>query len=563
MTPAAPTRRWPAVLFLTAAAWFIVASAVPVAVQAWRAMAVVAPFEPGFDAEAARLFKDGEIVVQVGQVNEAGAAMLGRGLAAATHPLHLYILFDPQQAGEVHLLATEPLSRGLGPHCLPDAIEPLLRREAVGGDQAYLASLGLEVVQAAYEASRFGKPVLPGWLLPGLAALCCALAWASRRFTRMPASAGPYTPSTALTDKRRWLLADLVRIKAGIAAAQASLAELDAAVIPVVEPDWWQRLNVMKRAKDRQEAERARAGKAALAAKLAGLVQSKAAAEAELSRNEQQFTSDRERFDLRVEDRAWLAGVSRRAFGGLAVAAVVLAATHATIAAALPGTLISTAYRDEMLFRGDTLVATALDANPDLEAEVGARCFARVVRPDPQEAVVASAAEPVPAWLPIIDPPPPHPVDDQHCRIGIPCGHACIPAGRMCHIGQPTRVGQACGKGYIAMAKTCRVDRTPPPITPVVARPTDTGPRSPTASTFAYPTPSTTPSYVPPPASVTDGASDTASPSDRASTLAPVTPVPSSPRTVHVDGYTRSNGTQVQPYDRTAPGQGSGRAGRR
>ncbi len=561
MTPAAPMRRWPAVLFLAAAAWFVVASLLPVAVQAWRAVAVVAPFEPSFDAETARLFDETGIVVKVGQASEAGTAAVGRELVAATQPLRLDILFDPQQAGEVHLLATEPVSRGLGPQCLPDAIEPLLRREAAGGDQVYLASLGLEVVQAAYEADRFGRPMLPRWLLPGLASLCGALAWASRRFGRTPAPAGQYTPSPALTNKRRCLQADLIRIEANIVKAQASLAELDASVLPVVEPDWWQRLNVMKRAKERQDAERALAAKAALAAKLAGLVQSKAAAEAELSRNEQQFTSDRERFDLRLEDRAWRAGVSRRAFGVLATAAVALAATHATIAVALPGALISTAYRDEMLFRGDLLVATALDANPDLEAVVGARCFARVVRPDPQEAVVASAAEPAHAWSPIIDPPPP--IHDQHCRIGIPCGRACIPAGRMCHIGQPTRIGQACGKGYIAMAKTCQVDRAPPPITPVVARPTDTGPHSSPASTFAYPTPSTTPSYVPPPPSVTDSASSTVSPPYHAVTPAPMTPMPSSPRTVHVDSYTKSNGTQVQSYDRTAPGQGSGRGGRR
>jgi hypothetical protein len=219
-----------------------------------------------------------------------------------------------------------------------------------------------------------------------------------------------------------------------------------------------------------------------------------------------------------------------------------------------------------MLFRGDTLIATAMDANPDLIAKVGAHCFARVIQPTPQEVAVLSAPVQRQEERRVVDPPPSwKPIEVvQQCRIGIPCGNACIPMGRVCHVGQLARVGQECGKGYIALAKTCHVDRPqPPPITPVMALPVET--RTPTLEnpTAIYGRPDDAPRNILPQPSIDVGGGSTASPQFHTAAPAPQAQAPSPPKTVHVEGYDRSNGTHVQSYDRAASGQGLGRSSRR
>lgn len=562
MTPVVQRRAWPTIVFLAAAVWFAIASLVPVAEQAWRTVVVAAPSEPSLDVETARLLNDGGIVVQVRDGADTGAAAFSRGLTAASHPLRLDILFDPQQMDATRLVATEALSRGLGAQCIPDAIEPLVQREAAGGERTYLASLGLEVVQAAYEADRFGKPVLPRWLFPVMVVLCGALAWFSRRLGRMTVPVSLYMPSMTITEDRRRLEVKSTRIEADIATTQAVLAKREAEVSKANDPGWWQQLNVVGRFRERQEAARIQTETAALARKLGRLAQSKTAVEAEISRNDRRLSDDRRRFDQRADDRVWMAGVHRKMVGVLALTAAVLATTHAAVAVTYPGALISASRFDEMLFRSDTLIATALEANPDLVETVGARCFARVVRPEPQEVTLANTAGSIQDGDPVVPYPPLAPRGlIQHCRIGVPCGHACIPAGHRCLIGQTSRVGQECGKGYISMAKTCRVDRTPP-VTPVVARPSETSNPASTTTRPAYTQPDATAGYVPPPSPVGGGGGSTYTPPR---TVVP-TPTPqgtSSPRTVHVEGYDRSNGTHVQSYDRAAPGQGTGRGSRR
>ena len=562
MSSATPTRTWPTVLFLAAAVWFAIVSLLPIAEQAWRTVVVAAPLEPSLLTDTARLLDDGGIVVQVSESADSGAPTIGRGVAAVSHPLRLDILFDPHQASEVHLVATGALSRGLGAQCIPDAIEPLVRREAAGGDRIYLASLGLEVVQAAYEADRFGKPVLPRWLFPVMVALCGLLAWFSHRLGRVTEPMRLYMPSMTIMEERRRLEVESTRIESDIATTKAALAKREAEVPDANEPGWWWQLNVVGRFRERQEAARVQTETAALARRLARLAQSRTAVEAEISRSDRRLSDHRRRFDQRADDRAWMAGVHRKMIGVLALTAAVLATTHAAVAVTYPGALISASRFDEILFRSDTLIATALEANPDLVEAVSARCFARVVRPEPQEVPLANTAGPIQDEDPVVPYPPLAPRGlVQQCRIGIPCGQACIPAGHRCLIGQTSRVGQECGKGYISMAKICRVDRTPP-VTPVVARPSETSNPVSTTTRPVYTQPDATAGYVPPPSPVGGGGGSTYAPPR---TVVP-TPTPqgtSSPRTVHVEGYDKSNGTHVQSHDRAAPGQGTGRGSHR
>jgi hypothetical protein len=341
MTFATPKQTWPTVLFLATTVWFAIVSLLPVAEQAWRAVAVASSFEPSLDAETARLFKDSGIVIQVRDADNFGTATIGREMAAMNHPLRLDITFDPQQAGEARLVGTEALSRGLGPQCLSDAIEPLVRREAKGGDRTYLASLGVEVVQAAYEADRFGKAVLPRWLVPGMAILCGALAWFSSRLGRMTVPVTFYMPSMTLTEERRRLETSLARIDADMAKTRAALVEQEAATADISEPIWWQRLNVIKQFKKRRDAARALAKMAALREKVATLDKARTALAAAMSRNDRRQSDHRRRFDAWVENSARLAGSFRQAVGALAIAATILATTHATVAVASPGALIA------------------------------------------------------------------------------------------------------------------------------------------------------------------------------------------------------------------------------
>ena len=413
----------------------------PIADQVRRAVA--APFQPGLNAEMAHLLTDGDIVVDAIDGGEGGAAAFGRRLSAASHPLRLDIVFDPRRAGGTLLVASEALSRGLGPRCLPNAIEPLVRGEAAGGDRTYLASLGVEVVQAAYEADRFGKPMLPLWLFPEVAILCSVLAGLSHRLGRMTAPVASYAPSSALTEDRRKLDAKLARIDDETATTRASLAERHA-VAAAAEPTWWRRLNVLRRFGERREAARARARTAVLTEKLENLQKTRTAVETEISKNDPKLLDKRRRFDARVEDKAWLTKFSGRVVGVLAITVAVLAAAHATTAAVHPSALISASRSDPILLRGDTLIATALEANPDLVEAVAAHCDARVVQPEPQEATAADAADRSPGEPAIAGPPhsPEPPFGGlQHCFVGIPCGRACIPAERVCHIGQVVHVG--------------------------------------------------------------------------------------------------------------------------
>ncbi len=566
MTLATPRRTWPTLLFTVAAVWFALVSMLPCADRAWRAVAGDTPSEPGLQGEATRLLTDAGIAVSINEDGERGTVAFSRGIEAASHPLRLDILFDPQRMDGTRLVATEALSRGLGTNCLSQAVEPLVRREASGGDRIYLASLAVEVVQAAYEADRFGKPVLPNWLLPGMAVLCGSLAWLSHRLGRISPAVVPYVPSMALAEDRRGLEAKLARIVAEIAATRSAMAERESGLAQTTEPTWRERLNVVGRVRGRREAARMRTGMAALMEKAAALERARTAVVSEISGNYRRQTDDRRRFYDQVEDRALMIWFLRQAVAVMAIMAVSLAAAHATVAFAAPGALISPARFDEVLLRGDTLIATALEANPDLAATVAVRCFARVVHPEPRETKVANVADQAPGGL-FVDPPTPWraPIRGvQHCLIGNPCGNACIPVGRVCHVGQPARVGQECGRGYISMAKTCRVDRIPPPvITPLVTLPMETGTPSSGTSAAAYVRPDDAPRYIPPPSSGDADGGGAASIPSRTAVPAPTVQPPGTPRTVHVEGYDRLNGTHVQSHDRAAPGQGTGRGSRR
>lgn len=140
----------------------------------------------------------------------------------------------------------------------------------------------------------------------------------------------------------------------------------------------------------------------------------------------------------------------------------------------------------------------------------------------------------------------------NRCPIGIPCGSACISADRVCRIGQSVEPrGQACGRGYIALDKTCRIDQAPP----ATAQASNT-------SSWSSATPST-PDSASWGAPFFSGATRGGTGTGHGRNVPQTNQGSSGSPTVSVRGYTRSDGTQVRPHERSAPSQGEGRGGRR
>ena len=592
MNPSVPKRSWPTVLFVGASIWCVVISLLPIAEPAWRPTAIVTPIDPSVQAAAAQLLSDTGILVRNQDLSQAGPTAIGRELAVGGYPLRLDIVLDSLNPADVHLVATAALSDGLGALCLTQAIEPLIRREADGGDWSYLAGIGLEMVQAGNEAGRFGRPVLPRWFFPVVAVLCAMLAWCSRSLGRSIGPARPYTPSKSLAWTMRRLEHEIGRIDAEAAVTRTSLAEQSQSGAIRPERTFWGQFNLHRRFRERREGTRAQAQTAALMVKLDRLAKARERVEVEIRLTERRLFDHRKRFDLALAGKTWATLLVSQGIAGLALVVVVAATVHASLALAHPGTLLSHSQTDLMLFRDDTLVGTALGAHPDLVMPFDKLCSARVMRPESprltgseppgqhgvgdtlagasmvtvgQESAVGIIGQPRgggSATAIAENLPPIPPSNGPICKVGTPCGYACIPTGRLCHIGQVASVGQVCGRGYISLATTCH--RNPVQALsamPAAARRPEPMAPWPTAGGNSYSQPKDGAASVQQtPASDERGLAGATQ--SRTIAMPPERQLPSTPQTVHVEGYDRANGTHVQSYERSAPGQGKGRGSR-
>lgn len=318
-------------------------------------------FEPAQSRSSShQLFGRGNVVValseRAAQQGETGPHDLG----ATSRLLRLEVIHEAGQPSDTRLVATDALSRGLGPQCLPTAIESLVRREAANGDKAYVAGIAVDIVQAAYEADRFGHPLLSSETAAGIALGLLILAALVHRVLASMRPPSDYVPSENLVRSRAVLEGKLVELRQAISELQVGLTERQGSEANQAPISWWEWLNLPERLEESRKAAMVKAATSAMVAKLSGLKKELGIAEQALGLNDKRFKSERMAFERKRHRAALMARAVPRAAGVLAVAALALAASFASLTVAAPSRLMSPGTQESVLIRPDTLIALPL-----------------------------------------------------------------------------------------------------------------------------------------------------------------------------------------------------------
>lgn len=470
----------------------------------------------------------------------------------ATRTDRLEVTYHLPAAGGAALEPSLALGQLLGPSCFARALGPLVSAEADGGDLPYVVGIVLDAVMAAKEAGRLTGSV-PGPL--ALLALCLsgillALLALRRPFTSVPQKTF-YAPDFMVRDLST-AEAEQERLDDAIVAIRSELSAKEAAFTsPMPTPSGLAWLDFIQNARDTLGRTKHKLDTRAVRGQIVELEMTLDRArkrQAKIVRAvAAQARSENRRHRRRVR---WVAFANTTpAIGAMLI--FLLATVHAALAIGLPELLMPPTPTGRILIRGDTLIATALAAHPEFRSALANHCMIRVVVPEPSDVRPSTLLDLVAGETTVLAKNKPASVTlaamgGRQCKIGSPCGGACIPAGRICRVGslEPGH-GKACGDGYIAMAKTCRIE----PPEPARADQTKF------QNTRALPEPS----YQSEPRSshvVEDRLPYSSPTSGSSSSGSGTTATPTQSGTVHVQGYTRQDGKVVQSYERSAPSRG-------
>ncbi len=482
-----------------------------------------------------------------------GRAPFGGALDDALRPYRLLINYRAVAPTDVGFVPSRALARAMGPACFARALGPLVSAEMVEGDLEYGIGIALDAVTAVREAGRFPTPSPGPWMLLTLCLAAVAAAVLAFRRRPLPTRRMASGPPDFMVRDRAAAQSELERLAEAVAAGSSELAAKKTAdASQGAARSGLGRLNIVRTVREGRGRRQAAADTAALAEKVAGLLAQLARARARQTGIDRAIMAEVAAEERRFGRKAALGELARIAPQVAAFSLFTLAILHAAAAFLAPGLLMLPPVASPTLVRGDTLIGTALAAHPEYVTTLAEHCMVTVVFPEPSATLASTSPRPVsggPEAVSPVPPPvfPPSSVGPR-CTVGTPCGEACIPAGRVCRIasGDPGH-GRACGNGYIAMSKTCRIERQASDRRDQSVRQDPPPPFATGAGGQAAAPPQTTADVASPPSTDRTMPSGSGTPAPSASTRSD---------TVHVQGYTRQDGRVVQPYDRAAPRRG-------
>lgn len=290
-------------VFLAASFAFLLPPVVPIAARVFQAATV------GIKSPDAVAWSGGNTVLSV-HGPEGRATTLASLLARSTQPVQAEMILDDAVPTTPKITGNEAAVRGLGPSCLPDAMEPLLVKEAEGADRTYLTQVATDLVEAAYEAERFGQPLLDAGTATEFALGLLFLAWLSRKVLSKPRRAHEYVAPPDMVARCKGLERKIPEIESSLSDAAARMEELSTVVVEEPVPTFWDKLNPFAKVNEAELAHQKNMLDASV--RFAELGRDLEGAREELARHLALMDGHRQTALKRVERRARLARLAGR-----------------------------------------------------------------------------------------------------------------------------------------------------------------------------------------------------------------------------------------------------------